>query len=271
MTIKLVAIDIDDTLLDSNGQLTEKTKVIVQKAVAQGVYIVLCTGRPLVGIAKYLKALQIRGENQCAITYNGGLSQSIAGKILNHHTLTKNDFYQITAFCKKHNVHYNVLDDQGNIYTTDDDISKYTVIQAWENFAGINHLDSVAEIDDNFIMAKALLVDEQSELDRVTVDFEKQFGSKYYIVRSTPVFLEALNMSANKGSALSDLTRELGLKPEEVMAIGDEKNDLPMLEFAGTAVAMGNATTLVKKTANYETADNNHNGVAEAISKFVLE
>lgn len=82
--------------------------------------------------------------------------------------------------------------------------------------------------------------------------------------------LEATRKGVNKGTALKALTEKLGLTPEDVMAIGDEANDLSMIEYAGTGVAMGNGTELVKSTANVVTADNDHDGVAQEI-KSVLQ
>jgi Cof subfamily protein (haloacid dehalogenase superfamily) len=90
------------------------------------------------------------------------------------------------------------------------------------------------------------------------------------VVKSAPYFLEVLNKQAHKGAAVKNLAEHLGIKQEEVMAIGDNENDLTMVEYAGIGVAMANATENVKNAADVLTASNEEDGVAEVINKYVL-
>ncbi|AEV95725.1 Cof-type HAD-IIB family hydrolase [Pediococcus claussenii] len=270
MSIKLVAIDIDDTLLNSDHAITDKTVSTIKRAIQQGTHIVLCTGRPLAGVAEYLKQLEIDGDNQYVITYNGALSQSVDGKILKSHILNLDDFKRIKNFCDRNNVQFNVLDDQSNIYTTNHSINRFTVVQAYENFAGIQQIESIAELASDFVMTKAVLVGEIDQINLVENQFKIDFANQYYQIRSTPNFFEILNKNANKGNALQDLRRYLHLDLSEVMSIGDERNDLTMFENSGTSVAMGNSSDFIKKHTDLVTTDNDHDGVAEAIEKFVL-
>ena len=99
-------------------------------------------------------------------------------------------------------------------------------------------------------------------------DFD-QLAKEYMVVKSTPFYLEVNRKGVNKGTALKALTEKLGLTQDNVMAIGDEANDLSMIEYAETGVAMGNGTDLVKKTADVVTADNDHDGVAQAIKNIL--
>ena len=100
MTIKLIAIDIDDTLLDSKGQLLPSTIAAVKEARDQGIKVVLCTGRPLAGAQHYLDALDLAGDDQYVITYNGAVIESIAGRIVAKHLVDNAHYRQLTAFGK---------------------------------------------------------------------------------------------------------------------------------------------------------------------------
>ncbi|XIF20531.1 MAG: sugar-phosphatase [Acetilactobacillus jinshanensis] len=91
-----------------------------------------------------------------------------------------------------------------------------------------------------------------------------------YIVQTEPVFLEALHKGVCKGKTLIKLASQLGLKPDNVMAMGDQGNDVSLMKYAGLGVGMGNAIDEVKKNAKFVTKTNNENGVAYAIKKFVL-
>ncbi|MFS1192878.1 HAD-IIB family hydrolase, partial [Enterococcus lactis] len=96
------------------------------------------------------------------------------------------------------------------------------------------------------------------------------FTEKYTTVKSTPFYYEIMNKNASKGNALAKLADHLGLNKDEVMAIGDNENDLSMIDYAGIGVAMGNATENVKTIADVHTTSNDEDGVAQIIEKMVL-
>ncbi|BDR57415.1 Cof-type HAD-IIB family hydrolase [Xylocopilactobacillus apis] len=267
--IKLVAIDIDDTLLNSKHHVLASTKEAVKKAAGLGVKVVLCSGRALAGVMPFLKELGLTKPDQLVATCNGGIIMNLAGEIISKHVLQTSDFDKIRSFCDNHHVNYNALDDQSMLYTTNHQINWYTITQADENKDGIVILDE-KDLPINFTLVKVVMTGVPDLLDQVEVDLRKEFSNGYYIVRSMRPFLEIANPNANKGTAVSDLTDYLNLAPEEVMVIGDELNDLPMFKFAGTAVAMGNANPDLKEHATYVTSDNDHDGIAQAFEKFIL-
>lgn len=269
MAIKMIAIDIDETLLNSAQELTDPTVAAIEKASALGIKIVLCSGRPLAGLTPYLNRLGISGDDQYVVTYNGAIVQSVSGNVIAKHLLKPEDYSIVQEFCDENEVHFNALDNQSNIYTSNLKVGWYTVRQAAENEAGLTVLED-SDLPIRFPLTKMMLADQPEVLDRIADKFIKKFDQDYYIVRSRPFFLEASNIDANKGSGLRDLMSYLKMDASEVMGIGDEANDLPMFEAAGTAVAMGNARDVIQKQANWVTADNNHDGVAKAIQEFVI-
>ncbi len=126
-------------------------------------------------------------------------------------------------------------------------------------------------IDKNTTIVKIMFVDPEEKLNKVIELLPKELYDKYTIVRSAPFFLEFLNKKVNKGFGVRLLAEKLGIKPSEVICIGDAENDIHMIEFAGLGVAMGNAFPEVKKKADYVTKTNEEDGVAHVIKKFVLK
>lgn len=115
-----------------------------------------------------------------------------------------------------------------------------------------------------------MYIDEPEKLDRTIAAIPEEVKERYTMVKSSPFFYEILHPAASKGNAVRQLADLLGIAKEEVMAIGDNGNDLTMIDWAGCGVAMGNAIPEVKASANYETKSNNENGVAHAIQELVL-
>ncbi|KAA8433712.1 Cof-type HAD-IIB family hydrolase [Weissella sagaensis] len=270
MTIRLVALDVDDTLLNSQGHILASTKNVLQTILNNGVKVVLCSGRPLRGIQSFLDELGIGGSDQYAITYNGSVIESLAGDILSQKGLSNEEYRHIDAYANKQHIQYYVLDQDGEVYTSNHDVSRIAVIQAWENDAGIL-IRKPDELANDFTIVKAAFVGEKTTLDQAEAGVHKVFDNKNYVVRAADNFLEVMHQSVNKGNALRQLTSELGISPAEVMVFGDEKNDIPMFDFAGLAVAMGNGSAAAKEHANYVTNSNDEDGIANALQKLVFE
>ncbi|KRN99341.1 Cof-type HAD-IIB family hydrolase [Companilactobacillus kimchiensis] len=267
--IKLIAIDIDDTLLNSHGKITAATKKALQKALQQGIKIVLCSGRPLAGVSPYLKELGIEGDEQYVITYNGGLVETVSGQVLSRQTLNNAAYRQIVKYVTDHQMQYYVLDDQSNVYTSNHDINRIAVVQAWENSAGIL-VRNPDELATDFEITKAAIVGEKADLDQYEQPVKNEFSDKFYVVRAADNFLEIMHQGVNKGIGLEKLTEILSINSDEVMAIGDEQNDIPMFKFAGTAVAMGNGSKLAKEHVDHITDTNDNDGIAKILDKLVF-
>jgi len=269
LTIKLIAIDIDDTLLDSNGKILESSIRAIRDSIKSGIKVVLCSGRPFAGIKSYLNMLEISGNNQYVVAYNGAIIKSASGKTIAENLLDNYQYRKLTEFGKKHNISFNVLDNNSIIYTANHNVNRFTVLQAWENHAGLL-IREPDELPSNFMIAKGLFIGEDEQLNIIEEKVFQSFGSNLYVVRSANNFLEVMHKNVNKGNAIEILAKTLKIQASEVMAIGDEKNDIPMFNFAGTAIAMGNASELVKNHANYIADDNDSGGIAESIAKFAL-
>lgn len=270
MSIKLVALDIDDTLLNSHGEILDSTQQAIKTALDRGIKIVLCSGRPLAGVKPYLDQLAISGNDQYVVTYNGAVVCTADGEVLAKELLDNDQYRRLTIFGEQHQVPFNVLDEHSVIYTADRNIDFVTVVQAWENLAGIM-VRQLDELPNDFQITKGAFVGDPAKLDQIQSLVEQTFGHEMYIVRAGKQFLELMNPKVNKGQALKELTQQIGISPAEVMVIGDEGNDLTMFEFAGLAVCMGNGSAEAKAQADFVTSTNDDNGIALALNKFIWQ
>ncbi|GAO99439.1 Cof-type HAD-IIB family hydrolase [Fructobacillus ficulneus] len=268
-TIKLVSIDIDGTLYNDNREITPRVKAAIQKATAQGVQIVITTGRPETGVMKILNELDLIGSDHYVITHNGGLVQSTdRQKTIHRAALPWAAFEQAQKFSEENGVYIQTESDS-DAYTIDREINLFV---SQENFVvslPLTVKDTLADLQAQPFV-KALAIGEKTFMDKIQALVPEQLKKDANVVRSTPNNLEFMNNNASKGQALLALAAELGIDPADTMAIGDQENDLTMIEAAGIGVAMGNAIPDVKAIANEETTDNNHDGVGQAIERFVL-
>lgn len=272
MAIKMVAIDIDGTLINDQRKITPKTVAAIKTASKQGVKVVLCTGRPMTGVRAYLDQLGLNdADDEYVISFNGGLAQSTSGNVLVNYTMSFAEYADWQSYCIKEGVK-SQIETRDYIYTINRDISPYTVYESELVSMPIRYrsFDELSQIQDQYIIAKAMMVDEKARIDQAWKDLPESMTTRFSIVRSEDFYLEFMNKQASKGNALHVLSQELNIKQDEVMALGNAQNDDSMIEYAGLGVAMGNSVPETMAIADVKTADNNHDGVAEAINKYVL-
>lgn len=268
-TIELVAIDMDGTLLDPAHKLTPRVKQAIAEARALGVHIVLTSGRPVPGLAPFLQELGIDGDDDYCIACNGGLVQRIGPReTVVEYPLSFDDFVYCEQVAREIGVHFQALDAQ-RMYTPNQDISIYTVADSHLSRMPLSYR-RVADMDPGMSFIKLMMIDEPDVLDAAIARLPTTLTERFAVLKSAPFFLEVFDRRAGKGPSLQKLAEHLGIDRANVMAIGDQENDLTMLQYAGTSVAMGNAIDAVKATARFETATNADEGVAKAIERHVL-
>jgi Cof subfamily protein (haloacid dehalogenase superfamily) len=269
MTVKLIAIDIDGTLLNSKHDITPEVYKAIQEAKAAGIKVVIATGRPLKGVTKILKDLSLLDDGDYVITYNGALVQATkSGEEFISETLTPEEYLRFEALARELGVHFhaNTLD---GVYTTNADIGKYTVNEAYLVDMPLYYRDKMTIAAKE--IPKAMMIDEPEILDAAIKKLPKDIYDNFNVVKSTPYYLELLNKNASKGIAVTHLAEKLGISHDETMAIGDEMNDLAMLEVVGFPVIMGNGNPDLKvQFPNYITKTNDEDGVAYAIRTWAL-
>lgn len=267
MDIRLIAIDIDGTLLNEKNELARPTIDAITAARNKGVKIVLCTGRPLSGVQPYLDKLEISGSDEFAITFNGAMAQTLDGKVMVNHTITYDDFLETEMLSRKLNVNYQI-ETTDSIYTTNRDTNPYGIAESFLVRLPIK-FRSPEEIPRDLVISKAMFVDFPENITKANQLIPDKLRNDMYVVQTEPFFIEMMNKQASKGKTLGELADKLNLTKDNIMAIGDQGNDFSMVDYAGFGVAMGNAIDEVKKAAQFITKPNTEDGVAFAINKYV--
>lgn len=262
--IKLVAVDLDDTLLSRELKITGRVKEAVAAVRDAGVRFTVSTGRMYKSALAYARELAV---DIPLITYQGALvKNSLSGETLLYRPLPLVYAREIITRVKELGYHVNsYLDDRLLVERLTPESLRYAAISGVEAEVVENLLDF---FDRDPI--KVLTISEEPLLDRLSAELMPVYRGKVHIVKSKPHFLEFSHPLATKGEALAFLAELYGINREEIMAVGDSYNDLEMLEYAGLGVVVANAREDIKKTADYVTLASYGDGVVEALEKFVL-
>lgn len=271
MAIKLIAVDLDGTLLSSNNTILSETQRTLRVASQNGIKVVLATGRPLSGVLNFAQQLGLEGDDQYAIVFNGAAIQTISGHVLMSQELNYQDFNNMLRFQRlSHvNVHFETTK---YFVTTDRDLS----VQMQINAALTNNIMKVRErkeIPQDFTFNKVgfTSIEGADQVEKLWNSLPDWAFQTYDIVRSFDSIIELNALGASKGNALMDLASRLKIAQKDVMIFGDQGNDISMFSNPDfMKIAMGNAIGEIKDKADYVTDDNDHNGIAKALKKFVL-
>ncbi|GAB6179412.1 Cof-type HAD-IIB family hydrolase [Desulfotomaculum defluvii] len=261
---KMIAIDLDDTLLNTNLKISPRNKEYIKRAKEAGIHVTLATGRMFCSALPYAKELEL---NLPLITYQGALvKEAQTGEVLIHRPVPLEQAREVIEWGSKLGYHVNVyVNDTLYVEKITPEAEAYQKISRIPAQPVGNLLHFLKEAP-----TKVLLIGGSEELDTLQEEMTKQYGSTIHICKSKPHFLEFSHPMATKGNALDTLAKGWGLTPAQVIAIGDAPNDLEMIEYAGLGVIMANGDPAVKAKADYVTQSNDNDGVAEVIEKFVL-
>lgn len=264
MPYKLIAADIDGTLLDSRGELTETTAQSIRQATAQGVTFVLATGRPIQGVQGFCRRLGLRGP---VITYNGAMVVDAGThEILFRQCLRREDAETIWALGRSYGTDvYAWADDHLYGARLDGRIQEYKTISGVEPEL-VTDFGALAASG----ISKILWHDETERIGRFFRELDPAQFPETTFCPSRPWFLEFFHRRASKATALEQIGHLLGIRRDEMIAIGDGFNDLSMIRYAGLGVAMANAPDDVKRQALHVAPSNDADGVAAVIRRFCL-
>ncbi|EHJ52529.1 Cof-type HAD-IIB family hydrolase [Streptococcus macacae] len=268
--IKLLALDLDGTLFNQKKEISLENKAALKAARAKDVKVVLTTGRPIKAMEYLLKELDLISDDNYIITFNGGLVQKTNGDILDKSELSYQQVENIQAEMEKLALPVDILSD-GIVYSisNQDHHSRYHLANptlSFKKIAGLDHLPR------DIIYNKVVIVYEAAFLDQQILKIPAYFYDRFEVFKSRDIILEIMPKGVHKAVGLDLLVKHLGIDASEVMAMGDEENDLTMLRWAGLGVAMANGTAAAKQAADAVTArTNEQSGVAEAIEKYILK
>ncbi|MCQ6659224.1 Cof-type HAD-IIB family hydrolase [Leuconostoc citreum] len=269
-TIKLIALDLDNTLLLPDKTLSHRNKCILQTLHHHHIKIVLTTGRPLPNTKPILDQLNFTEKDDYVILFNGGLIKNLSNNniLLNKYFSIKN-IQHILLILKSLSLPIDLVT-QNHVYSIKEyGQSAYSqLISRSLPYSQINL--SVLNTHTNFQFNKFVVCatsEQLSHLEKILSN-SPLINNQFNFVRSRRILLEFVPKNVNKALALNALLEHLSLTPDNLMAFGDEENDIEMIKLARIGVAMGNAIPKVKAAADFQTLDNVHDGVSEFLESY---
>lgn len=267
MAYKIIALDLDGTLTNSEKKITPRTKEALFRIQEKGIKVVLASGRPTPGVLPLAEELRLKDYGSYILSYNGArITNCKTKEAVCNETLPRKIIKEVYEEA--------LLQDAG-IITYEDDaivvgngIDRYCEIEAGINKLPLKEVDNFTEYV-NFDVNKCLLTGHDEHMARVERNFAKRFGTILNIYRSEPFFVEIMPKGIDKAQSLEKLLNQIGYTREELICCGDGFNDLSMIKYAGLGVAMANAQEEVKAAADFITKSNDEDGVAYVIEKFI--
>lgn len=261
MGYKLIAADLDRTLLRSDGTISDFTRDTVRRCMEAGVGFTFATGRMYCSALPFAQRLQLQLP---LITYQGALLKGLDGQVMHALHLPQELAGQLEEILRKSGMHYNIYADE-NMYFS-------TFGQQFLDYArhiGVKPLAAPRGLGD-LAVTQFGVFDEPEPIRELQQQITERFGDEVHTVVTNGRFLEICHPLAKKSYGVDQLARHLGIGPQEVVAVGDNSNDLDMLRYAGLGVAVENAVPEAKAAADRLTASNDEDGVAKLIAELVL-
>ena len=262
---KLLALDLDGTLIGESPEISARSVHAVQEAARLGVKVTLATGRMYRAATPYAEQLgivtplicyqgaQIREPVSGEIIWETGIDREIALEVLRY---SRENGYHVNAFAGDE-LYMAELTPEGKFY------SERAKVEP-------NIVGDLTEWLDEDVIKLVMITDEPTTL-KIIDELSERFGKRLYVTRSFPNYAETISPDASKGKALTYLAKRLDIPLENVMAIGDDLNDIDMVAAAGLGVAMRNSAPDVVSNAQYVTGTVDEDGVAAAIERFILD
>ena len=268
MNYRMIVLDLDDTLLKDDRTVSELTRRRLLEAQQQGMIVVLASGRPTYAMQHLAKELCLAEYGGYFISFNGARITSCANQhILLSVDISHAQMCKLFDLAQEHGVYIQTYTEDHILVSKD---NEYTQIE--KEITGMDVIecaDFKAEIPKTAV--KAMMLEHPDRLKEVEKALRPVVENELYMTITKPFFLEFMNPAVDKGKSLVTLAQHLNVPMEQVIAVGDSYNDISMIKAAGLGVAMGNAVEAVKQAADYETADNEHDGVARVVERLFLQ
>lgn len=270
---RMIVTDMDGTVLGTDHKITKDNKIALKKAEDKGIKIVFATGRFHESAKVHIDFLE---EKMPIISSNGSIIKNpTTNEVLYCNSIDEDKCIRIMDILDKHHLKYQIYTDEIILQKYDTEEEKQMMIDFIKTvFSDKTEIIFKKDLRDD-IKNKNILKFNVMELERMDlIDITRNELNKIEGIEITSSWgnnLEIMSEGSTKGKAIEFLANLLNINREEIIAFGDNYNDVSMIEFVGTGVAMGNAEEDVKNIANYVTDANSESGVAKAIDKLVFE
>ncbi len=272
MDIRLIALDLDGTLLNQEKELSIRNQEALERCIQRGIYVVPATGRPALGLPAVIRNMS--GVRYGILTNGARVEDMVSGKVISEARIDWKLACQILTFISQYPVAYDpYISGRGRMEARFlNHLEEYGLPPAMQKLV----LSTRDEVEDEI----AYVEQRKENVEKINIftpDLELRAQlweklSRYpelIVTSSLEYNLEINAASATKGAALSKLAEFLGISAKQTMAFGDGSNDLSMIQTAGVGVAMANGMDMVKEAADYITLSNEEDGVAAAIHHFL--
>lgn len=268
MNYKLIAVDIDDTLLNRDKKISPKNLSALLEAQKEGVKVVVASGRLPYGVKPYAEKLGVLEYGGFYMGFNGGEILNSKSEVI--HTTYLNSRYIAPVYDVLRTANVTTMIHKDNVIYADRKVNKYTDIEPNVIGLPLNLVDDIAVFAD-WDLHKLLVAGEPEELKELEKKLLKIFGKELDIYLSAPWFLEVMPKGISKGIGLKKICDYSGIDINSAIACGDSFNDISMVQQAGLGVAVANAEDDLKAVADYVTQnDCDNNAIAEVVEKFIL-
>ncbi len=263
---RAIALDLDGTLTNHDKVVTPKTRKALLQAEAEGVVIILASGRPTYGIEPVAECLELDKRGGYILSYNGGnIVNAKTGEKLFAQFLPDEVIPILYRYAKEKN--HALLGYAGNEIITEMPDDQYVKEESRINKMNIRKVENLFEALEPH-PTKLLMTGDPADMLKAENELSEILGDRMDIFRSAPFFLELVPKGIDKAKSLLRLLAKINLTPADMIAFGDGYNDLSMLKLAGMGVAMQNAAPEVRAEADYITLSNEEDGVAAALEHF---
>ncbi len=262
---KLVALDMDGTLLNDNKKINDRVKKAIADAREKGVKVILSSGRGFKGIEKYVRELQL---DELVVSLNGAVVTDASGERIVFSIHMEPDVSRrIMELQREYDIFsINFIGEKMYVEEFNEKAMYFATFEGVEVIA----VGNMMEFYNSQPIGKMLMIEEHEKYGMFKQRLLEELGQYINATFSLPDFLEIYNINVNKGIILRKVAEYYDIKREEVIAIGDGENDISMIEYAGLGVAMENAMDSVKNAANLITKSYVEDGVAHVIEEYIL-
>ncbi len=268
MKYKLLALDLDDTLLNEQSKISSRNITAIRKVVEKGVLVTIATGRMYRSTLPYARELEV---DLPLITYHGALIKKAGNKeVLRHSTVPFDPALEILELGEEKDFHLNLYFNDRLYAGEENESTRYYQTIASVPVETVGSLSQFL-LKEKIEPTKLTIINKDGRLEEIQQMLQDRYSSRLIILQSRPYFLEITHREATKGQALDYLAKRKGILAEEIVAIGDSYNDIDMLQFAGMGVAMANAPEDVKNAADVITRTNTEDGVAVFLEEHLLD
>lgn len=263
MKYKLVAIDLDGTLLRDNHEISEYSKRVLREIDRSGIKVVIATGRSYSSARHKIKDLKL---NQPVVCYNGAMVRNgLNHEILEHCGLNPDISRKLIKIARREDIHLHGFLEGEFLHEKVSASSKL-----YSETSGLDGM--VVNFDDypDAVFTKMMFINDHDRLVPIEKEVRDLFNNSIYMAFSKPFFLEVMDSTASKANALDRIIKKEGIKREEVLAFGDGLNDKEMLEFAGKAVVMCNGHEDLRNKFENTKYSNDEDGVAKYLETLLV-